>query len=49
MNITKIPTTAKFTVCRQLCNYIPNHLVPKLARGRESPTIGGRVQPGAVA
>jgi IS4 transposase len=32
MNITKIPTTAKFTVCRQLCNYIPNHLVPKLAR-----------------
>ena len=32
MNITKIPTTAKFTVCRQLCNYIPHHLVPKLAR-----------------
>jgi IS4 transposase len=32
MNNTKLPTTAKFTILRQLCNYIPNHLVPKLAR-----------------
>ena len=32
MNNTKIPTGSKFTVLRQLCNYIPNHLVPKLAR-----------------
>ena len=26
------PTRAKFTVLRQICNFIPNHLVPKLAR-----------------
>ena len=32
MNETKLPTTGKFTVLRQLCNYIPNHLVPGLAR-----------------
>ena len=32
MKNTKLPTTAKFTILRQLCNYIPNHLVPKLAR-----------------
>jgi hypothetical protein len=32
MKTTKLPTTAKFTILRQLCNYIPNHLVPKLAR-----------------
>ncbi|HWQ92674.1 MAG TPA: DUF4372 domain-containing protein [Clostridia bacterium] len=28
----KIPTASKLTVLRQLCNYIPNHLVPSLAR-----------------
>ena len=32
MNKTKLPTTGKFTVLRQLCKYIPNHLVPELAR-----------------
>jgi len=32
MKTTKLPTTAKLTILRQLCNYIPNHLVPKLAR-----------------
>ena len=32
MNNIKIPTASKFTVLRQFCNYIPNHLVPKLAR-----------------
>jgi len=32
MKQTKLPTTSKFTVLRQLCNYIPEHLVPKLAR-----------------
>jgi IS4 transposase len=32
MKNTKLPTASKFTVLRQLCNYIPNHLVPKLAR-----------------
>src|SRR5437867_1895714 len=32
MKNQKLPTTSKFTVVRQLCNYIPNHLVPKLAR-----------------
>ncbi len=32
MKNQKIPTTSKFTVLRQLCNYIPPHLVPKLAR-----------------
>ena len=26
------PTTSKLSVLRQLCNLIPNHLVPKLAR-----------------
>jgi hypothetical protein len=26
------PTRSKFTILRQLCNFIPNHLVPKLAR-----------------
>ena len=26
------PTKAKFTLLRQICNWIPNHLVPKLAR-----------------
>ncbi len=28
----KLPTGSKFTVLRQLCNYIPPHLVPQLAR-----------------
>src|SRR6266498_408613 len=28
----KLPTGSTFTVVRQLCNYIPAHLVPKLAR-----------------
>ena len=33
MKNKKLPTAAsKFSVVRQLCNYIPNHLVPKLAR-----------------
>src|SRR5208283_852114 len=32
MKKTKLPTASKLTVVRQLCNYIPNHLVPKLAR-----------------
>src|SRR6058998_4426378 len=32
MKNTKLPTTSKLTVLRQLCNYIPTHLVPKLAR-----------------
>jgi hypothetical protein len=26
------PTAAKFSLLRQLCNLIPNHLVPQLAR-----------------
>ena len=30
------PTAAKFSVLRQLCNLIPNHLVPSLAREHES-------------
>jgi hypothetical protein len=29
---TKTPTPGKLSVLRQLCNFIPNHLVPKLAR-----------------
>src|SRR3974377_2586303 len=32
MKKQKIPTASKFAVVRQLCNYIPSHLVPKLAR-----------------
>ena len=32
MKKTKLPTGSKFTVLRQLCNYIPPHLVPELAR-----------------
>jgi len=32
MKKTKLPTASKFTVLRQLCNYIPAHLVPQLAR-----------------
>jgi hypothetical protein len=32
MKNQKIPTASKITVVRQLCNQIPNHLVPKLAR-----------------
>lgn len=30
------PTAAKFSVLRQLCNLIPNHLVPSLAREHRS-------------
>jgi len=26
------PTKSKFSILRQICNFIPNHLVPKLAR-----------------
>ena len=26
------PTPAKFSLLRQICSWIPNHLVPKLAR-----------------
>jgi hypothetical protein len=29
---TKLPTASKLTVLRQLCNHIPVHLVPQLAR-----------------
>ncbi len=29
---TKLPTGSKLTLLRQLCNYIPPHLVPQLAR-----------------
>ena len=32
MKNTKLPTTSKLTIVRQLCNYIPIHLVPRLAR-----------------
>src|SRR6266481_6715331 len=32
MKNQKLPAASKLTVVRQLCNYIPNHLVPKLAR-----------------
>jgi hypothetical protein len=32
MKKQKVPTASKLTIVRQLCNYIPNHLVPKLAR-----------------
>src|SRR5208282_2151235 len=32
MKNIKLPTASKFTVVRPLCNYIPNQLVPKLAR-----------------
>src|ERR1035441_10718607 len=32
MKNQKLPTASKFSIVRQLCNYIPNHLVPKLAR-----------------
>jgi len=32
MKTQQTPTGSKFTVLRQLCNYIPPHLVPKVAR-----------------
>jgi hypothetical protein len=32
MKNKKLPTVCKLTVVRPLCNHIPNHLVPKLAR-----------------
>jgi len=32
MKNQKLPTTSKFTVLRQVCNYIPPHLVPQIAR-----------------
>jgi hypothetical protein len=32
MKTQNIPTVSKFTVLRQVCNYIPPHLVPKVAR-----------------
>ncbi len=32
MKQIKPPTASKFTLLRQLCNYIPSHLVPRLAR-----------------
>ena len=28
----RTPTRSKFSIFRQLCNLIPNHLVPQLAR-----------------
>jgi hypothetical protein len=30
------PATSKFTVLRQVCNLIPAHLVPKIAREHDS-------------
>src|SRR5947199_1014142 len=32
MKKQKLPTASKITIVRQLCNYIPKHPVPKLAR-----------------
>jgi IS4 transposase len=32
MKNQNVPTASKLTVVRQICNYIPNHLVPQLAR-----------------
>lgn len=32
MKNPKLPTASKFTVLRQVCNYIPPHLVPQVAR-----------------
>ena len=32
MKNTKLPTASKLTLLRQVCNYIPAHLVPQLAR-----------------
>jgi IS4 transposase len=32
MKNQKLPTTAKFTILRQVCNLIPPHLVPKISR-----------------
>jgi IS4 transposase len=32
MKNQNVPTASKLTVVRQICNYIPNHLVPRLAR-----------------
>jgi len=32
MKKQQVPTAGKFTVLRQFCNYIPPHLVPRLAR-----------------
>ncbi len=32
MKKIKLPTVSKLTVLRQISKYIPNHLVPKLAR-----------------
>ena len=32
MKTQQVPTGSKFTVLRQLCNYIPPHLVPQVAR-----------------
>src|SRR3989442_2500985 len=31
MKKQKLPTASKFTIVRQACNYIPNHLVPRFA------------------
>ena len=32
MKTNKLPTASKVSLLRQLCNYIPAHLVPQLAR-----------------
>lgn len=32
MKNQKLPTASKLTIVRQFCNYIPNHLVPQVAR-----------------
>jgi chromate transport protein ChrA len=40
MNKSTIPSRSKFAVLRQICNLIPGHLVPKLARETGMKTHG---------
>ena len=35
-NTNRKPTRSRFTLLRQLCNLIPNHLVPGLARQHDA-------------
>ena len=44
-NKTRKPTRGKLTLLRQLCNLIPNHLVPGLARQHEVDTKSRTFQP----
>ena len=39
------PTKSKFTILRQICNWIPNHLVPKLARETKVEAAARRYKP----